>query len=568
MKFLFLHSWGGFCLAEWCLREALAARCAVPVHVRSLSVPPNGVPPDDLLPRALVAWRPDVVGLSCHYWSLPALLDAADTVKHLSPASRVVLGGPQVASTHTAEYLLSRHPAVDFVVRGPGEEPLCRLLEALARGDDPAAVPALSLRTPAGVVHAAPPPPAPWRRGPIFHADNLDLARRLPGIGVVTYETTRGCSEGCAYCSYPTPGLSLLDDDLVEAELRWLCALEPAHVRIADAHFAGSATRAKRFLRLLAQVNRCSSIKIHPALQHIDDEYLDLIEQAGAEVTSIGIQSTNPNALRAVGRRPAHDHAALARLLRRAPGTPVDLIVGLPGDDPAGLRRTFQDVIDLGAAAVNVFRLRIFPGTPLAAEPRAYFGSGPIALTQAGEVLFSPGFPRDTQAEVARLVHALELVVPLARTRRLFARSGPASRLLDLADHLDPETLMEAACAVTSASPARLLDRIPDLAAHLARLPGAPDPVAIHDAVALDVLDHCRRACRAARQNGFLWPHTARRMVRVAYLLRGGGYALWDLAAGTLARPDESQPLESIPRRGTLTLGDPPQPPPAMETSR
>jgi radical SAM superfamily enzyme YgiQ (UPF0313 family) len=135
-RFLFVHGWRGFSLAEWCLREALTAgdrRAPVEFHALDLgSDPPLG----DLLPRTVAALQPDLVGFTCHAWSLAGVLEAAAWVKETAPRARVVLGGPQVSHPRAAEAVLHAAPAVDFVVRGQGERPLARLVEALRAGGD------------------------------------------------------------------------------------------------------------------------------------------------------------------------------------------------------------------------------------------------------------------------------------------------------------------------------------------------------------------------------------------------------------------------------------------------
>jgi len=542
MRFIFVHAWGGFSLAEWYLREALSAGCRGGVEVRSVDVPPHGVPANDYLPRAVLAFAPDVVGFSCHYWSTPSFLEAARWVKHLRPEARVVFGGPQVASKAVASSFLGRHAAVDFVIRGPGEEPLVGLMEAIAGRGSVEEVPSLSWRSGKEVIHGRGRTDG-RARGPIFHAGNRDLAERLEGLGEASYETVRGCRQGCIYCHYPFPGMHIVDDGLVESEISWLLGLRIPNVRICDAHFGHTAERAKALLRVIARNNHRTCVRIYPDLGHVDAEYLGLVREAGARVTSIGIQTTNPASLKAIRRVATHEHGEAIRLLLAAfPDTPADLITGLPGDDVEGIERSFRDVLDLGFRAVNVFRLRVFPGTALEEEMERHLGGDDIFLTAAGQVLESPRFARREQRRIVDLTHALEIVAPLERARRALASSGGS--VLDLAGRMDSTTLMDLASCTRSHNPARILARLPDLAGSVASLAPGSDARRVRDAVVADVAEHLRSTCAEARVLRFsLSDGRAERSVsRVVFMLESGGSLEWDLDAATVRGLDAAAP--------------------------
>lgn len=82
-------------------------------------------------------YRPLALGFSCttgmHHWAL----EFARRYKAKHPESRVILGGP-----HATFYpLVVRHPAVDYVCVGEGEEALADLVRALEGEGDPTKIP-------------------------------------------------------------------------------------------------------------------------------------------------------------------------------------------------------------------------------------------------------------------------------------------------------------------------------------------------------------------------------------------------------------------------------------------
>jgi anaerobic magnesium-protoporphyrin IX monomethyl ester cyclase len=127
-------------------------------------------------------------------------LAAARSVKSYLPGCRVVLGGHHPTAL-PAEAMAC--PAVDFVIRGEGENALPQLARALRSGGDLERVPGIVLRRPDGSLHLSPPAvvaelddcPQPAR-------DLIDARfyrRRRRGSTVVV--ASRGCPMTCSYCS-------------------------------------------------------------------------------------------------------------------------------------------------------------------------------------------------------------------------------------------------------------------------------------------------------------------------------------------------------------------------------
>ena len=531
MRFLFVHSWSGFSLAEWYLRDALNAVAGNAVEFKAIDLPTDGVPINDTLPRVIVTWKPDVVGFSCHYWSFREYLEASHTIKHLSPKTTVVFGGPQVNSTQVAAGVLNAHPTVDYVLRGAVQESLWHLFEASCGRWANDTISGLSYRR-AGMVRHNAIEPAPSRRNaPIFCRDNAALTEHLSHAREASYETVVGCRARCAYCVYPVSKFERIDDDLVEAELRYLLAFGVPFVRVCDAHFAGVKSRAKRFLQHIARVNRRSSVKIYPDPRHVDREYIELLKAANADVTSIGVQTTNPSSLDVIKRHPVHEHLeAVQMLLEAFPHTPADCIVGLPSDAPDDVERTFRDVLDIGFSRVNAFRLHLFPGTTLGDTPEQFMDPGDVVHTDKGQLLSSRSFPVEALERVANLVHTVETVCPLVGTRRWLRERGRAGRLMDLAHRLDSATLLELRDRITSPFPSELLSHFQSSVRTIAA--GLGEEPEILQRVAVDLIEYLRSSCAERRIQDFQWGTDNRRVAVVEVGLPSGEAGVWDVRHG------------------------------------
>ena len=100
----------------------------------------------------------------------------------------------------------------------------------------------------------------------------------------------------------------------------------------------------------------------------LDPEKLAVIRSLGATRMSINPQSMNDAVLRAVGRM--HTAADVERAFRQAgeagfASINMDLIAGLPGDDPAGFARSLQQVLALNPSNVTVHTLALKKGADL-----------------------------------------------------------------------------------------------------------------------------------------------------------------------------------------------------------
>ena len=162
------------------------------------------------------------------------------------------------------------------------------------------------------------------------------------------------------------------------------------------------------------------SIKIYPDLHHIDEEYIQLIKDSGAQITSIGIQTTNPEALKKINR-PTLQHLdrQIQMVLQEFSEVPADLIIGLPGDNIKGLEKSFQDVLSLGFISVNIFRLMVFPGTILSENFPDYFQPEETVLSPQGQLIYSPEFNIRDQQKLSNYIYALEIICWILRTRKI-----------------------------------------------------------------------------------------------------------------------------------------------------
>ena len=180
------------CLAAYC-RDIPAAD----ITIREWTV---NEPREHLL-RLVMAEQADLIAFSCYIWNIEQTLKIISDIKKITPETTIVLGGPE-ASFGIFD-LMHDNPAVDFVIKGEGEETFRSLIVALLQGQTTlrqeglADIDNLFFRdgndTASGplsrkqlTLDSLPSP---------FEAGLVDFAKPL-----IYYETSRGCPFSCAFC--------------------------------------------------------------------------------------------------------------------------------------------------------------------------------------------------------------------------------------------------------------------------------------------------------------------------------------------------------------------------------
>jgi len=310
------------------------------------------------------ASRPDLVGFSVYVWSFPTLLDVARRLKARHPGIRVVFGGP---SARTSVFSLPPHAdSLRFVdamsVGRDGEAAFCDVL-ALDEW-----TPA-SLRTVRGL---AVPGAAGWistpPRGPLSSLDDIaspyDFG--LMPHGVMAYlETYRGCPLSCTFCEWGVTDDNRItfSTDYIIKELR---AFEQAGAIGGFVLDAGLNLNARAFRNLVEAErevqffkNRSAIYEIYPS--HMKDEHLEFIAHCGTSYLGIGLQSFERHVLDLMQR--PFDEARFKKVVHEvAKIAPIELqiILGLPGDSPAGFKRTIMRALEF-PSQVRVYYCLVLP---------------------------------------------------------------------------------------------------------------------------------------------------------------------------------------------------------------
>ena len=351
-------------LPSYGIRRILAAVVADPeLKAAKVAMIDFAKPDVDAYVDAIVAFEPDLIGISIYVWSTPCLVEVARRVKARHPRTTIVFGGPSArTSLFDLPPYANAQTYLDAVVSTEGEAVFCEIarLPELSR---------VALRSICGLDLPA---KGVWlqtpHRAPTANLDAIASPFQLglmPKGSVAYLETYRGCPLSCRFCEWGASETSraVFSADYIVRELEAFAQAGSPAVFLLD---AGLNLNAKGFRNLLAAESRTGFLKsalfwaeIYPT--HIKEEHLEFLSKVGTSYLGVGLQSLDPAVLKLHDRpfERVRFETAL-RQLTDVTSAELQIIFGLPGDTPEGFRRTL-DYARSFPVAVRVYHCLVLP---------------------------------------------------------------------------------------------------------------------------------------------------------------------------------------------------------------
>lgn len=195
------------------------------------------------------------------------------------------------------------------------------------------------------------------------------------------------CRSLCPYCAFSKAPLHHAEPErlLRALDLEWKLAADEAPGAWRESRprtiFVGGGTPTAldeaslaaflTWVRAAFPVPRLREWTVEANPEGLTPGKLRLLREAGVHRLSLGVQSFEPAALRALGRIHTAEKAVEALALARAAGftnLSLDLMAGVPGETEAGFAGGIERVIALGLPHVSLYALQVEAGTPLAAK--------------------------------------------------------------------------------------------------------------------------------------------------------------------------------------------------------
>lgn len=319
--------------------------------------------------------NPDVIGFSCYIWNIEETLELVQLIKKVMPDVSVVLGGPEVS--YDIKYWLERVKEIDYIVYGEGEQTFYQLLKVLKEKGNVSEVNGLAYKIEGNFVMTPPQKKLDLNNIPSPYRDEEDIASLKDKI--VYFEASRGCPFSCAYClSSADTGVRFFELERVKADLLKLIKSEVKTIKFVDRTFNINRKFAIEIFKFLIENNISTVFQFEITADIMHRDVLQfLVENAPANYFrfEIGIQSTNEYTNSLINRRQNFKKLS-ATVLKLKENKKIDLhldlIAGLPEEDYASFRKTFNDVFALRPQELQLGFLKILRGTQMWREAPKY----------------------------------------------------------------------------------------------------------------------------------------------------------------------------------------------------
>ena len=333
--------------------------------------------------QAIKTAKPDLVGITSFSMEYKEAHQCAAMAKEIFPRSPVVMGGPYPTSQHQDALQDSN---IDAVVIGEGEKTGLLLFNALEKGEKLDDIPGLAFRRNGNLVQN---PPVEYivdlDEIPFPAWELLDLELYFTHRGkkrktmnqhqlktrVLQISTSRGCPYHCAYC-HNLFGKQIRKrsvENVIE-ELKLLKSKYAVEeMEIIDDIFNLDLERAKEIFRRVTEEKLDLKFSFPNGLRsdRLDEEFLDVMKQAGVYRIVFAIESGSPRIQKLIKKNVKLDVAQKNIELAEKRGFSLGgfFMLGFPTETEEEVRNTIDFALNSKLATATFFMVTPFPGTDI-----------------------------------------------------------------------------------------------------------------------------------------------------------------------------------------------------------
>lgn len=330
----------------------------------------------------------DIISISHYVWSKEITIELIKEIKKIDSEKEIIIGGPEVIYTPLDKVYDA------LLIYGEGEKTLYNCIKYI---ENQKKDPDFFNNNPN--VFSKNNPSYKLVKNELTYINPLFTKFRDIGTDFLYYETSRGCAYNCAYCGFKSRYQPAnFDLKFVEEEVKRIGKLGFKEVFVIDANFGGTKERAKQIMKYFNKYANNCLLTIYLRPEFIDDEFVEILRLANLKEIRIGIQTMNEKVPEWVRSNSIyHINEELPKLSLKGIPWKAELIIGLPGDDIVGLKKSIDFVESkLKPTEYCCYPLTIIKGTRM----YDYYLEGKIDADETGMATSSYSYTNEDLIEM------------------------------------------------------------------------------------------------------------------------------------------------------------------------
>lgn len=317
--------------------------------------------------------KPKMIGFSCYIWNIEYVEKLLVEINKLLPSCEIWLGGPE--ASYNTEYFLDTYSFITGIMVGEGEgafsDVVKEFLSHKEKGQHYDSIPGVCTH---GKRKETPRECVDMSHIPFAYEDMSGFENRI-----IYYESSRGCPFSCSYClSSIDKKMRYRDISIVLRELYYFLEKKVRQVKFVDRTFNADKERSAKIWKYISDHdNGITNFHFEISADLLTEDQIKILEnmRPGLVQLEIGVQSTNPQTIKAIRRK--MDIDKLKRVVSRlnAAGNihlHLDLIAGLPYEDMESFKNSFNQVYGMKPHELQLGFLKVLHGSPMYEDAKEY----------------------------------------------------------------------------------------------------------------------------------------------------------------------------------------------------
>lgn len=332
----------------------------------------------DWILQSLYQEKAEVVAFSCYIWNMYEVLTVAKELSKTLPQTHIWFGGPEVS--YDSREVLEKNPFVAGIMQGEGEETFYELTKVWSGQSGGLEADYTDV---SGIIYkdsdnriCQNPQRALMKLDdvPFVYGDLSGFVHKI-----LYYESSRGCPFSCSYClSSVDKHVRFRSLSLVERELEFFLKHRVLQVKFIDRTFNCQPERARAIWQYITKHdNGVTNFHFEVAGDLLEEEDMALFRRMrpGLIQLEIGLQSTNPDAIREIRRTMDVEKLKKNMLAIQKMGNihqHLDLIAGLPYEDFLSFHKSFNEACSMCPNQLQLGFLKVLKGSYMAEKAKEY----------------------------------------------------------------------------------------------------------------------------------------------------------------------------------------------------